>query len=49
MPKVNLQNISKTGIIKVVGEINGEDFIKNILLDEVKESAKKIQDLRWIK
>ena len=41
--KVNLQNVSKTGIIKVVGEINGEDFVKNIPLDKVKESAKKIQ------
>ena len=41
--KVNLQNISKTGIIKVVGEINGEDFVKNIPLDNVKESAKKLQ------
>jgi hypothetical protein len=44
--KINLQNISKTGIIKVVGVINGEDFVKNIPLDEVRESAKKIQDLR---
>ena len=25
--KVNIENLSKTGIIKVVGEINGEDFI----------------------
>jgi hypothetical protein len=41
--KVNIENLSKTGIIKVVGEINGEDFIKNIPLDTVKEYAKKIQ------
>jgi hypothetical protein len=41
--KINLQNISKTGIIKIVGEINGEDFVKNIPLDKIRESAKKIQ------
>jgi hypothetical protein len=41
--KINLQNISKTGIIKVVGVINGEEFVKNIPLDKVRESAKKIQ------
>src|ERR1044072_4206546 len=40
--KVNIENISKTGFIKVVGEINGEDFVKNIPLDAVKESAKKM-------
>ncbi|HET7643216.1 MAG TPA: hypothetical protein VFK40_06895 [Nitrososphaeraceae archaeon] len=43
MSKVNIENLSKTGIIKVVGEINGEDFIKNIPLDTIKEYAKKIQ------
>ncbi|MDF2737247.1 MAG: hypothetical protein K0S93_1104, partial [Nitrososphaeraceae archaeon] len=32
--KINIQNISKTGMIKVVGVINGEDFVKNIPLDE---------------
>jgi hypothetical protein len=41
--KINIQNISKTGIIKVVGEINGENFVKNISLDKVRDSAKKIQ------
>ena len=41
--KVNIENISKTGFIKIVGEINGEDFVKNIPLDAVKDSAKKIQ------
>jgi hypothetical protein len=40
--KINLQNISKTGIIKVVGVINGEEFIKNIPIDNLKDSAKKI-------
>ena len=29
--KISMQNISKTGIIKVVGVINGEDYsVKNI-------------------
>lgn len=28
--KINMQNISKTEIIKVVGVINGEDSVKNI-------------------
>ena len=28
---INLQNISKAGLLKVVGVINGEDFVKNIL------------------
>jgi hypothetical protein len=42
MSKINIQNISKTGIIKVVGVINGEDFVKNIPLDELKDSAKKL-------
>ncbi len=41
--KINLQNISKTGIIKVVGVINGEDFVKDIPLDKVRDSAKKLQ------
>ena len=42
MSKINIQNISKTGMIKVVGVINGEDFVKNIPLDELKDSAKKL-------
>jgi hypothetical protein len=28
--KISMQNISKTGIIKVVGVINGEDSVNNI-------------------
>ncbi len=40
--KINLQNISKTGMIKVIGVINGEDFVKNIPLDKLKDSAKKL-------
>ena len=40
--KINIQSISKTGIIKVVGVINGEDFVKNIPLDKLKDSTKKL-------
>jgi hypothetical protein len=40
---INLQNISKTGLLKVVGVINGEDFVKNIPLDKLKESTKKLK------
>ena len=40
---INLQNISKTGMIKVVGVINGEEFVKNIPLDKVKDSKKKLK------
>ena len=40
--KINIQNISKTGMIKVVGVINGEDFVKDIPLGKLKDSAKKL-------
>src|SRR5215211_738761 len=40
--KINIQNISKTGMIKVVGVINGEDFVKNIPLDKLNDSARKL-------
>src|SRR5215208_1427421 len=40
---INLQNISKKGFLKVVGVINGEDFVKNIPLDKVKDSTKKLK------
>jgi hypothetical protein len=40
---INLQNISKTGLLKVVGVINGEDFVKTIPLDKLKESTKKLK------
>jgi hypothetical protein len=43
MAKINLQNIDKKGIIKVVGVINGEDFVKNIPLDTLKDSTKKLK------
>ena len=43
---INLQNISKTGMIKVVGVINGEDFFKTIPLDTLKDSTKKLK-VKW--
>jgi hypothetical protein len=41
--KINLENISRTGLIKVVGVINGEDFVKNIPLDKIKDTTKKLK------
>jgi len=40
---INLQNIEKKGMIKVVGVINGEDFVKNIPLDKIDETTKKLK------
>jgi hypothetical protein len=40
---INLQNIPKTGILKVVGVINGEGFVKNIPLDELDKTTKKLK------
>ncbi|HEX2406411.1 MAG TPA: hypothetical protein VHJ38_04295, partial [Nitrososphaeraceae archaeon] len=37
---INLQNIEKKGFLKVVGVINGEDFVKNIPLDKLKDTIK---------
>ncbi len=42
MSKINIQNISKTGVIKIVSVINDKDFVKNIPLDKLKDSAKKL-------
>lgn len=39
--KINLQNISKIGMIKVVGVINGE-VCQNISLDKLNDSTKKL-------
>ena len=39
--KINIQNIPIKGIIKVVGVINGEDFVKNIPLDKLDKTTKK--------
>ncbi|HEX2407615.1 MAG TPA: hypothetical protein VHJ38_10465, partial [Nitrososphaeraceae archaeon] len=40
---INLQNIPKIGMLKVVGVINGEGFIKDIPLDELDETKKKLK------
>ena len=40
---INIANISKTGIIKVVGAINGEEFIKDIPLSNIDENTKKLK------
>ena len=37
---INLQNIEKKGFLKVVGVINGEDFVKNIPLGKLKDTIK---------
>ena len=39
---INLQNIEKKGFLKVVGIINGEDFVKNIPLNKLKDTTKKL-------
>ena len=41
--KINLQNIEKKGTLKVVAFINGEEFVKNIPLDKLKESSKQLK------
>jgi hypothetical protein len=41
--KINLKNTDKNGLLKVVGVINGEDFVKNIPLDKLKESTKQLK------
>ena len=40
---INLQNIPKTGMLKVVGVINGEGFIKDLPLDELDEITTKLK------
>ena len=40
---INLQNIPKVGMLKVVGVINGEGFIKDIPLDEIDETKQKLK------
>ncbi|HEX2407979.1 MAG TPA: hypothetical protein VHJ38_12320 [Nitrososphaeraceae archaeon] len=40
---INLQNIPKIGILKVVGVINGEGFVKDIPLDKIDETKKKLK------
>ena len=43
MSNINLQNIEKKGIIKVVGIINGEGFVKNIPLDKIDETSTNLK------
>jgi len=40
---INLENIEKEGFIKVVAFINGEDFIKEIPLNNLKETTKSLK------
>jgi len=40
---INLQNVPKIGMLKVVGVINGEGFIKNIHLDKLDETTNKLK------
>jgi hypothetical protein len=40
---INLQNIPKIGMLKIVGVINGEGFIKDIPLDELDETTNKLK------
>ena len=41
--KINLQNIEKNGLLKVVAFINGEEFVKDIPLYKLKESTKQLK------
>jgi hypothetical protein len=41
--KINIENITKIGMIKVVGAINGEEFVKNIPLDSIDKTTKKLK------
>ena len=41
--KINIANISKIGMIKVVGAINGEEFIKDISLSNIDEKIKNLK------
>ena len=40
---INIANISKIGMIKVVGAINGEEFVKDIPLSDVGEKSKTLK------
>ncbi|HJU58379.1 MAG TPA: hypothetical protein VJ583_01405 [Nitrososphaeraceae archaeon] len=40
---INLQNIEKKGMLKIVGIINGEGFIKNVPLDKIDETSKNLK------
>jgi len=41
--QINLKDTERNGLLKVVGVINGEDFVKTIPLDKLKETTKKLK------
>ena len=41
--QINLKDTERNGLLKVVGVINGEDFVKTIPLDTLKETTKKLK------
>ncbi len=41
--QINLKDTERNGFLKVVGVINGEDFVKTIPLDKLKETTKKLK------
>ena len=41
--QINLKDIERNGLLKVVGVINGEEFVKSISLDTLKETTKKLK------
>ena len=43
LSKINITNISKIGMIKVVGAINGEEFVKDIPLSDIGEKSKTLK------
>lgn len=43
LSKINIANISKTGMLKVVGAINGEEFVKDIPLSDIGEKSKTLK------
>ena len=41
--QINLKDTERNGLLKVVGVINGEDFVKTVPLDTLKETTKKLK------
>jgi hypothetical protein len=41
--QIDLKNTERSGLLKIVGVINGEDFVKTIPLDTLKETTKKLK------
>ena len=48
LSKINIANISKTGMIKVVGAINGEEFVKDIPLSDIGERSRKTLKVNFV-